>query len=276
MPGGQATRFTVTAPGSGGITRVSLSPDGRSIAFVAGGRIHLRSFDSAEARVLAGTEGSGTPFWSADGRFLAFPAAGKLKLIDIGGGPPRTLAAVNTSLAGAWNADGTIIIGLVGDGIYRVAAAGGPLTRLTELDRTRGESRHLMPQFLPGGRRFLFIAGATKAGETMLNAGSLDSPQRIPIMPVESNVRFVPSGGDGLLSHLVFARGRMLMAQPFDAATLRVEGGAFPIGESASINNAVGAQVTIADFSAAGGALAYRPLSADGITVIRNWTAGFR
>jgi serine/threonine protein kinase len=275
-PGGQMTRFTVTSPGAGGITRVSLSPDGRSIAFVAGGRIYVRSFDSAEARVLEGTEGSGMPFWSPNGRSLAFPAAGKLKLIDIGGGPPRTLAAVNTNLAGAWNADGTILIGLVGDGIYRVAATGGPLTRLTELDRTRGESRHLMPQFLPGGRRFLFIAGATKAGETMLNAGSLDSGQRIPIMPVESSVMFVPSEGDGLKGHLVFARGRVLMAQPFDAARLRVEGGAFPIAESVSVNNAVGAQVTIADFSAAGGALAYRPSSAGAITVNQNWIAGAR
>lgn len=275
-PGGQMTRLTVASPGSGGITHGSLSPNGRSIAFVAGGRIYVRSFDSAEARVLEGTEGSGMPFWSPNGRSLAFPAAGKLKLIDIGGGPPRSLAAVNTNLAGAWNADGTILIGLIGDGIYRVAAAGGPLTRLTELDRTRGESRHLMPQFLPGGRRFLFIAGATRAGETMLNAGSLDSPQRIPIMPVESNVMFVPSGGDGLMGHLVFARGRVLMAQPFDAARLRVEGGAFPIADSVSGNNAMGAQVTIADFSGVGGALAYRPSNADGISVIRNWIAGVR
>jgi serine/threonine protein kinase len=273
-PGGQVTRFTVTPPGPGSITRMNLSPDGRGIAFVAGGRIHVRSFNSPAVRVLAGTEGSGTPFWSPDGRFLAFPAAGKLKLIDIAGGPPRILAAVNTNVAGAWSADGTILIGLVGDGLYRVAAAGGPLTRLTELDRTRGESRHLMPQFLPGGRRFLFIAGSTKAGETMLNAGSLDSGQRIPIMPVESNAMFLPSGGDGLMGHLVFARGRAMMAQPFDAARLRVEGGAFPIGESVSVNNALGAQVTIADFSAASGALAYRPAGADGITVIQNWTAG--
>jgi hypothetical protein len=180
-------------------------------------------------------------------------------------------------VAGAWGSDGTILIGLVGDGLYRVAAAGGPLTRLTELDRTRDESRHLLPQFLPGGRRFLFIAGATKAGETMLYAGSLDSGQRIPIMPVESSVMFVPSGGAGLMGHLVFARGRLLMAQPFDASRLRVQGGAFPITESVSVNNAVGAQVTIADFSAAGGALAYRPaLTADAITVIQNWTAGVK
>jgi eukaryotic-like serine/threonine-protein kinase len=257
----------------------------------------VRSLASAEARVLEGTEGSGTPFWSPDGRDLAFPAAGQLKRIDIAGGPPRTLAAVNTNVAGAWSSDGTILIGMVGDGLYRVSAAGGPLTRLTELDRARDEGRHLLPQFLPGGRRFLFIAGATRAGETMLNAGSLDSGQRIPIMPVESNMAFVPYEADGLRGRLIFARGRVLMAQPFDAVKLRVEGEAVPIVDSVSFNNALRAGDD-RGFSAAGGALAYRPAinrtgipvgfdatpgaagtmrlapSADAITVIRNWTAG--
>ena len=207
------TRFTVTSPEPGGITRLNLSPDGRSLAFVAGGRIHVRSFASSAVRVLEGTEGAGTPFWSPDGRNLAFAAAGKLKRIDTAGGPTRILAEVNTNLGGSWSADGTILIGLVGDGLYRVAAAGGPLTRVTELDRARDESRHLMPQFLPGGRRFLFIAGATKAGETMLYAGSLSSGQRVAIMPVESNVMFIPNGGDSLMGRLVFVRGRVLMAQ---------------------------------------------------------------
>jgi hypothetical protein len=283
--------LTVTSPGPGGITRLNLSPDGRRLAFVAGGRIHVRPFDSSDVRVLQGTEGSGTPFWSPDGRYLAFAAAGKLKLIDAAGGPPRILAAVNTNLGGSWGADGTILIGLVGDGLYRVDAAGGALTRLTELDRVRDESRHLMPQFLPGGRRFLFIAGASKVGESMLYAGSLNSGQRVPIMPVESNVMFIPHGGDGQMGRLVFVRGRVLMAQPFDAAKLRVEGEAVPVAESVIANNAIGAEVMIGEFSAAGGTLAYRPSlsrtgipvsftprpsgspGADDIRVILNWTA---
>ena len=299
-PTGELTRFTVTSSEPGGITRLNVSPNGRSLAFVAGGRIHVRSFDSSEERVLEGTAGSGTPFWSPDNRFLAFAAAGRLKLIDSAGGPTRILAEVNTNLGGSWSENGTILIGLVGDGLYRVAAAGGPLTRLTELDQGRDESRHLMPQFLPGGRRFLFIAAGRKTGETMLYAGSLNTGQRVFIMPVESNVMFVPYGAVGPMGRLVFLRGRVLMAQLFDAAKLRVEGDAFPIAESVVANNALGAEVTIGQFSAAGRALAYRPsvlrtgtpiafsvrpgsspgpvgmAQGDGITVIQNWTAGAR
>jgi hypothetical protein len=88
------------------------------------------------------------------------------------------------------------------------------------------------------------------------------------------------------------------MAQLFDAAKLRVEGEAFPIVESVVANNAIGAEVTIGQFSAAGRALAYRPsisrtgipvglnvgpgsspgpiAQGGGITVIQNWTAAVR
>lgn len=299
-PSRPVTRFTVAAPGGGNITRLRLSPDGRSLAFVAGGRIHIRSFDSLEARVLEGTEGAGSPFWSPDGRSLAFPAAGKLKVIDIAGGIPRVLAEVNTVVAGAWGPDGTLLIGVVGDGLFRVSAAGGPLTRLTQLDRAHNESRHLLPEFLPGGRKFLFTAGAVRAGESVLYAGSLDSLKRSAIMPVESNVTFAASTGDGLRGYLVFTRGNVLMARPFDAGQLRTEGDPFPIVESVGSVPALGAAVTIADFSAAGGALAYRPAiprqgqpirfdppggpigtllpaaDAGSITVIQNWMAGVR
>ena len=94
----------------------------------------------------------------------------------------------------------------------------------------------------------------------MLYAGSLNTGQRVSIMPVESNVMFVPYGADGPMGRLVFLRGRVLMAQLFDAAKLRVEGEAFPIVESVVANNAIGAEVTIGQFSAAAGRWRTGPL----------------
>ena len=288
--GRQPTRVTVTAPGGAGIARLNLSPDGRRIAFVSANRIFVRALNSQETLPLEGTEGAGTPFWSPDGRFLAFPAGGKLKVTEAAGGPPRVLCEVNTNIAGAWGSDGTIVIGLVGDGLFRIPAAGGRLTRITELDRARGESRHLAPQFLPGSRKLLFVAGAVKAGESMLDAGSLDSSERVPIMPVETNVAFVPAG-NATWGYLVFGRAGMLLAQRFDVEKLRAEGEAFPILDSVRGNPAVGSAVKLADFSIAGGALAYRPGSAvalaqnlqpasnlnlNAIYVIQNWMAGLK
>jgi DNA-binding winged helix-turn-helix (wHTH) protein len=67
---------------------MTVSPDGRFIAFLASSRggsdkLWVRPIDSRDARVLAGTDGASQPFWSADSRFLAFFAGGKLKKIDI-------------------------------------------------------------------------------------------------------------------------------------------------------------------------------------------------
>src|SRR5438552_2597381 len=63
------------------------SPDGRYIAFLAGKagepvRIWVRPLDASEARVLAGTEGALSPFWSPDSRKIGFFAGGKLKAVD--------------------------------------------------------------------------------------------------------------------------------------------------------------------------------------------------
>jgi serine/threonine protein kinase len=58
---------------------VSLSPDGRKLAFLAAGpdgvqRIWVRMLDSLEVRMLEGTQvpNSPPPFWSPDSRFIAF------------------------------------------------------------------------------------------------------------------------------------------------------------------------------------------------------------
>jgi serine/threonine protein kinase len=252
------TRFTFWPPGDGNVTRLSLSPDGRSVAFLSGGRILVRAFDSLEPRVLEGTEGAGTPFWSPDGRSLAFASRGQLKTIRVEGGLPVTLCKVNTNMRGAWGSDGTIIIGMIGDAIFRVPVATGVLTPVTRLDPAHEETRHMLPQFLPDGRRFLFIAGAKRAAASTLYAGSLDSSEQTPIMPVSSSVEFVSSRPDNSSGYLIFARDHILMAQAFDPDKLHTIGKEFPVAGPITSVNAVGTDIGVGDFSATGGTLAYR------------------
>jgi hypothetical protein len=52
----------------------------------------VRPLDSRDARQLPGTEGSLESFWSPDRRSLAFAANGKLQRVDILGGLPQFLA----------------------------------------------------------------------------------------------------------------------------------------------------------------------------------------
>jgi Tol biopolymer transport system component/predicted Ser/Thr protein kinase len=75
-----------------------------------GAPLWLRPLDSLEARKLPGTEGANGTFWSPDGKSIGFVADGKLKRIDVQGGAPQTLCdAGTTSFQGAsWSSEGRV------------------------------------------------------------------------------------------------------------------------------------------------------------------------
>ncbi len=172
----EATRATILAPAGTqfdlsilpGI--VSVSPDGRSLAFGAlnaeGEKVlFVRDLQDIEASPLPGTEGAQYPFWSPDGRFVAFFADGKLKKVETAGGPPVTLAPARLGKGGAWSPAGVIVFAPTNaSALSRVSAAGGEATEITEVDRDRFNS-HRHPQFLPDGEHFLFFARTAMGGE---------------------------------------------------------------------------------------------------------------
>jgi hypothetical protein len=264
--------FTLTGAVEEKGIRLKLSPDGRSVAFLSGERHYVRAFNRPEAQMLYVADGMGTPFWSPDGRSVAIPGGGQLVKVGLAPGSLSTsLAHVNTNLEGAWGPDGTILIGLVHDGIYRIPAGGGSPTRVTAPDPLRGETRHLLPQFLSGGRRFLYLAGSGKPGGSVLWAGSLDSAERTEVMPMQSNFVFVPAAPDNIRGYLVYLRDRVLVAQPFDSARLVSLAEPFALAPSVASSAALGASVSIGDFSATPATLIYR--SGSTTTVVQDWLA---
>ncbi|HVS03081.1 MAG TPA: protein kinase, partial [Thermoanaerobaculia bacterium] len=77
---------------------LALSPDGRSLAFVAAGdegsRLFVRSFAELSPALVAGSSGASSPFWSPDGRWLAFFARGQLWKVPAAGGTPSSICPV--------------------------------------------------------------------------------------------------------------------------------------------------------------------------------------
>jgi len=208
----------------------ALSPDGEQIVFEADRegqkQLWMRPLDSAEARLIPGTEGGSLPFWSPDGRFVGFWADGKLKKIAISGGPAQILADAPVLRGGTWNAEDVIVFGPgSASPLLRVSASGGAVAPVTSVDKTRGEIGHRWPVFLPDGRHFLFLALTPNPSEDAICVGSLDSREKRILVRSPSRPLYARPG------YLLYSGGHGLLAQPFDASTRRLTGEPLPLAE---------------------------------------------
>jgi eukaryotic-like serine/threonine-protein kinase len=154
-------------------------------------RIWLRPLSAFDARPVAGTEGATSVFWSPDGRSLAFFADGKLKRVDLRGNAILTVCAVDGSgFTGSWGSDGRILFAPVaGDSILRVPAAGGTPGAEVRRNESRGERNVRWPLFLPDGRRFVYVARLQDGSRELMLTEAGKVPR--PILPVASNVEWI-------------------------------------------------------------------------------------
>ena len=202
-----------------------ISPDGTRLAFVAAGpdgrsTLWVSSMMSSQAHEIPGTDGATAPFWSPDSRRIGFFAHGRLKTVEPSGAGVQDLCGtLLTSGGGAWSSAGVIIFpASVLGGLMQVPAAGGTPVPATDVpDEMKGEA-HRYPQFLPDGRRFLYVITWTTQQRGGLYLASLDggAPR---LVSSEVRSRIVLAG-----THLLFADGGTLYARPFDPAQARLTG----------------------------------------------------
>jgi Tol biopolymer transport system component len=254
-PRPKLVRFEI--PNPEGITTIDaprLSPDGRMLAYNATdgtgkSRIWVRPLNSLTAQPLAGTEDTTRPFWSPDSRFLGFFAEGKLKKVEVSGGPPQKICDAPGGADGSWSSEGVILFDGTGNQpINRVSAAGGAPVPAVKPDASRKEGQVGWPEFLPDGKHFLYMAIGQKAEDTAYRVGTLDSAETKLLAPAQTLVTYAPPG------YLLFVRDRTLVAQPFDAKSLKTKGEPIPLAEHVGTDN-----VGLALFSVSrDGTLAYR------------------
>ena len=239
---------------------VALSPDGRTLAFVAtdanGERqLWIRSLDSSRAQPLDGTAGASDPFFSPSGAEVAFFANDQLKRIAIGGGAATVVCEAGAGAGGTWNGDGVIVFQPHQQGhLMRVAVAGGLPEPAVALDTASEETHHLYPSFLPDGRHFVFYVAGQRRG---LYVAALGSNERSFLFDPDPSLPPGAAATPGVYAgsgHLLYVRDRVLMARPFDAGSRRVNGEAFKVADAVDYN-----PPGQAAFAIAGGVLVYRP-----------------
>ncbi len=248
-----------------------ISPDGRNLIF-SGRRedntdvLWLRSLSSLTAQPLSGTEGvsPGAYFWSPDSRSIGFFSEGKLKKIDLAGGPPQTLCYMPPRVwggppqnSGTWNRDGIIVFSADGV-IYRVSAAGSEPTLVLGKNQLIREAVYVWPSFLPDGRHFLSLRIPAAQGEREVYLSSLDGKETTRLLAADSQALYAASAtGSG---YLLFARAGALLAQPFDASSLKLAGEPFGVANTLRVNDSGRGHCSVSD----NGILVYDPTNTYG------------
>ena len=228
-----------------------ISPDGRYFAFAGedenGSKwLFTRALNASKSHRLPGTENASALMWSPDNQWIAFFSAGRLKKVRPEGGPVQAIADLPDFQQGSWGSKGDIVFRPSNrEPLYLLRSSGGAPVQVTRLDTSLAENSHRSPQFLPDGRRFLYLARCAKRENNTLYLASIDSSERRRVSRMDANTLYLPPAHGGTGSLLYYKDGA-LVVQPFDTDAVRL------IGEPEIVDNqiAFNAPSTLAFFSA--------------------------
>ena len=261
-PAGLVTRARLTYKELAGL--VEVSRDGTKVVYTrAGGpqgfHLDLRHTDQFDGLPVTGTDGAIITVFSPAGDWIAFSTLdNKIRKIQPTGGQPITLADGSFFDGATWGDDDTIVYSSP-IGLMRLPASGGAAESLTKVNKEKGETRHIRPQFLPGRAQLLFTLVSASAAPQFavldLANGSYQTVAR-----GGDNGRYSPSG------HLLSTRGNTLFALPFDLNRLKATGPEAPVIEGIST---IGPNAGTADYAvSASGLLVYAESMTQGGTTL--------
>lgn len=229
----KTTTFTVAPPpgfaleGASSRQAFALSPDGSRLAFTAmdaSGSFHifLRDFNSVDPREIPNTSGAHTLFWPPDGQSLFFTAQGKVRRWALGADSQQVLCdSPSFMLSGAWFSPGKLLMGGT-QSTYAVSASGGTPEQLDQIYR--------WPQALPDGQHVLYLRPDAPRGAHRARVERLGDPASAKdLIESDSRVLYTASASKPDSGYLIYIRAGSLLAQPFDAHSLRTTGEAAPI-----------------------------------------------
>ncbi|MCA6282841.1 MAG: PD40 domain-containing protein, partial [Phenylobacterium sp.] len=218
----------------------NVSPDGRSVVFETLGKLWIKPMAGGEPRRLTNDEAAmeAYPSWSTDGRTLVYvrwtdAGLGEVRTIAASGGRSRAITPAGHYARPRFSPDGRMVVfekdrggylssprGSAEPGVYRVAASGGGMTRITEVGAN--------PQFGLANDRVFVMEGDAK--ESRLVSLDLNGEARRVHARGElvNDYRVSPDG-----RYLAFRQNYQAFVTPLlpgaQEVTLTTKGGALPV-----------------------------------------------
>ena len=233
-------RLTVSLPEAedlryDGIPAFDITEDGKRITFVTipptgtYSALYVRDIEQFELRIVPGVELASQPVFSPDGRSIAFAltSPAMLQKVDLDQGLVTTLSEAPSNIRGlAWSESNEIFFGTDTQGVWRVSAEGGEPERVTA--PVSGDTAHVLPDPLPGGRGVLFTASRSNSHVIGLKAPGKEGYR---VLFEGSGASYVSTG------HIVYGQNESpeILAVPFDLDSLEVTGSAVRIADGVTL-----------------------------------------
>ena len=209
---------------------VVVSPDGQKLAFTGKspqGKLQLwvRALDSNDAQMLPGTERRNRTILVAGQQIDRVRCERKAgKRVDLSHGTAQTLCDAARLTGGSWSTKGIIIFGPdYRTALFQVPAAGGEPKAATVKNSERGDDQHLRIRFFcRTGIIFLFRININPGSEGIW-IGSAGFGGGEPTLPDNTIAAYAPPGW------LLYVHNEVLVAQEFDAGTMKLKGDTHPL-----------------------------------------------
>jgi len=222
-------RFEIGVPG---VSTAAISPDGRQLAISSRGRLLVRDLDRLELREVAGADGALRPFWSPDSRTIAYGAKGKLWKVAAEGGTPSVICELKGGLwdedaGGAWLPDGRIVYSDGNTALFQVSSQGGDPVVVLKPDPKQELHFHAASP-LPGGKGFVFVVhrSGEGTGNNTIAVWSGGKPRYV----LEAAGQAVEDAVYSPTGHILFERSPTnsgVWALPFSLSDLKATGEPF-------------------------------------------------
>jgi serine/threonine protein kinase/Tol biopolymer transport system component len=229
-PAGSVARFTIQLPPNApffyrDVLALAISADGAKFAYVArngnSSILYVRALDQVAPAPVAGTDDAVVAAFSPDGRWLAFGTRGTLQKISIDGGVPEHLADTAMPPLGIdWVGQNIYYVADFKSGIWTIPESGGTPRQIVKPNPN--EQAIIWPQVLPDGKTII---------ATAWYGGQWDNAKIVAYPIAGGQSRVVVNGGHCARfvdRHLLYGRGGLLYAAPFDPGALTVTGAAVP------------------------------------------------